>query len=104
MQEEHNRILAELNCYSALQRRTVMVSAIADFILHGAGKAAELEKAGYPEQAAALRAQLAEMMPDIATLPPPALPGLPQPIRNGTATDPLARPRRGRPPKGGPQS
>jgi hypothetical protein len=100
MQEEFEQIIAEMNRYSRVQRELAMLGVFADFVKFGGQKAAELEEAGYHEQAVELRRRLAEMMPDAASLPPLALPrttpGIP--AVNGTARNPLS-PRRGRPPK-----
>lgn len=107
MQEEFDRIIADLNRYSTVQREVAMLGMFADFVRFGGQKAAELEDAGYHEQAVELRRRLAEMMPDAEAMAPLALPRtMPTaaPAVNGTAPVPLARPRRGRPPKGGPQS
>ncbi len=100
MHEELDRIIADLNRYSTFQREVAMLSKFADFVRFGGQKAAELEEAGYHEQAVELRRRLAEMMPDAATIAPLALPQSlpPVPSRNGTDL-PLPQTRRGRPPK-----
>jgi hypothetical protein len=111
MQEEFDKIIADLNRYSTVQREVAMLGMFADFVRFGGQKAAELEEAGYHEQAVELRRRLAEMMPDAASLPPLALPQS-RPAAAGTVPTgaglPLSR-RRGRPPKnqtqeGGPTS
>lgn len=95
---DFDQIISDLNRYSSIQREVAMLGMFSDFIRFGAAKAAELEKAGYPEQAEALRARLAEMMPDAASMP--ALPELPGPPAVNGAPVPLPR-RRGRPPRSG---
>src|SRR5688500_18433969 len=102
MTEDHedlDRLIADLNQYSTVKLHVAMNGAYADFVLYGGKKAAELEAAGFHEQAVELRRRLSEMMPDAAAMPPltlpqsrPAVPSL-----NGTAPDPLSGvARRGR--------
>lgn len=101
MQEEFDRIIADLNRYSTVQREVAMLGMFADFVRFGGQKAAELEEAGYHEQAVELRRRLAEMMPDAAAMPPLALPqNSPAiPSRNGAGLPLPGAARRGRPPK-----
>ena len=112
MQEELSRIVANLDRYSAVQLHVAMNGAFADFVLYGGEKAAELEAAGFHEQAVELRRRLAEMMPpDAPAIAPLSLPAAKPnvPAVNGVTSGPLSpQPRRGRPPKnqagGGPTS